>query len=89
MCEGGPACDEPIDIWRVNSFVAKAANRVETLVVRENQKNIWFTHALVPACCCRPDLFRQFTIRRDSVFTTRSDELMHHEILNLLFFPLV
>ena len=74
----GATFDQPVDIRRVNSFVAQASNRVKTLVVREDHENVWLTHALVPARRCCLDFFGQLSIRRDGVFAARTYELMHH-----------
>lgn len=74
----GASFNQAVDIRRVNPFVAKASNRVKTLVVREDYENVWLTHALVPARRCGFDFFGQLSIRRDGVFAARTYELMHH-----------
>ena len=51
------SCDQTVDIWCVDTFISKATNGVEALIVREYHENVWFSHVLVPTCRCGPNGF--------------------------------
>ena len=51
-CKGNALAYEAVQIWRVDVFVTEGANRVETLLICDNEDNIGTGHCRIPLNCC-------------------------------------
>ena len=40
-CESASLCDETIEVWRFDPFVAQRVDRVRSLVIADDQQHVW------------------------------------------------